>query len=470
MTALRGGWRLLSSCLVSGLLLSSCAGPTLAPTGATHLEIVSGDQQLGAAGYLLAEPLVVRMVDANGNPVIGATVQWSFQGRLAELSASSSITDQSGHASVRFRLGRDDGGYEISAVHGNQPATRFAAFATSGEVSSAGGPPERQCARYTDGVVRCWARPLDNPAEAVPLDTDLRFVTWVYAGDRWCGSTSTGVIACVRDADMTPNGEFRPQAAPVQVVAQGPVLIRLAGNGTDLETPTTWCGVAEDLTIWCWGRNDAGQVGPGGVAELVETPVQVSAALRAEQVVVTEGAACLLDQQGRAWCWGSGAEGVVPGGESSPEPVMLDWPLRLVQLAADRQGNVCALDVQQFVRCWGSGHGGGSGRPGRGPTSEPTLIVGNDIFTAITAGDDGFVGLTVDRTLVLWGGEDVGATPVRVIESHVFGELLPGGSKGAPCMRGFPQGARCIDRAGLVRALLTPADRPLIYGIPNRGN
>ncbi|HRP07491.1 MAG TPA: Ig-like domain-containing protein [Gemmatimonadales bacterium] len=461
---IRAGW----AAVMTVAPLAACTEPGTLPAPVSRIEIAAGDQQNGVAGYFLAEPLVVRLVDVEGNPVAGATVQWSFQGRLAQLSATTSTTDQAGQASVRFRLGRDDGEYEISAAYSDQPAARFVALARSGEISSGGGPVDHQCARHTDDVVRCWVRPLDNPAEAIALDTDLRFITWAYAGGQWCGSTRTGVIACVRDADMDAGGQFRPDAAAVQVVAQGPVLVRLVGSSPDAEIPATWCGVAENLSVWCWGRNDAGQVGPGGVGELVADPVQVSASLQADQVAVTDGAACALDRQGKAWCWGSHADGVVPGASSS-DPVLVNWPGRLVQIAADSYGNVCALDLQQFVRCWGSGRNGGSGRPGREPTSEPTLIVGNDIFTEITAGDDGFVGLTVDRTLVVWGGL-IGATPVRPIDSHVFARLYPGGGNGASCLLAYPEGTRCIDRVGLVRALQTPADRPLIYGIPNRGN
>src|SRR5690606_37282259 len=129
----------------------------------------------------------------------------------------------------------------------------------------------------------------DNAAAAVPLDTDLRFATWAYAGDRWCGSTRTGAIACVRDRDLSPAGQFRPEAAPVEVVAQGPLLVRLGGSSPDLETPATWCGIAENLSVWCWGRNDMGQAGPGAVDAVVGTPTLVSDALRAEQAAVTDG-------------------------------------------------------------------------------------------------------------------------------------------------------------------------------------
>ncbi|HEY1333677.1 MAG TPA: Ig-like domain-containing protein, partial [Myxococcaceae bacterium] len=47
---------------------------------AGRLELVSGDAQVGSVGTALAEPLVVRVTDALGNPVGGVTVGWSVTG------------------------------------------------------------------------------------------------------------------------------------------------------------------------------------------------------------------------------------------------------------------------------------------------------------------------------------------------------------------------------------------------------
>ncbi len=47
---------------------------------AGRLELVSGDGQVGSVGTALAEPLVVRVTDALGNPVGGVTVGWSVSG------------------------------------------------------------------------------------------------------------------------------------------------------------------------------------------------------------------------------------------------------------------------------------------------------------------------------------------------------------------------------------------------------
>ena len=53
---------------------------------------------------LLAAPLVVTVTNSAGAPVSGATVTWSAAPGNGILSASTSSTDASGHASVRWTL------------------------------------------------------------------------------------------------------------------------------------------------------------------------------------------------------------------------------------------------------------------------------------------------------------------------------------------------------------------------------
>ena len=103
---------------------------TTAPPAA--IAIVSGNGQTDSLGTTLA-PFVVKVTDKFGNAVPGATVVWSFTPRLtgdqASLSAASSTTDASGHASVAFTLGRTPQVYDVQAALtiGAGPAVDFTA-------------------------------------------------------------------------------------------------------------------------------------------------------------------------------------------------------------------------------------------------------------------------------------------------------------------------------------------------------
>jgi len=71
------------------------APDTLRPVGPTS--------QPGRRGEPLAEPLVVMTVDQFGNPVPGATVDWTAD--EGELSAETTVTGADGTASVTWTLG-----------------------------------------------------------------------------------------------------------------------------------------------------------------------------------------------------------------------------------------------------------------------------------------------------------------------------------------------------------------------------
>jgi Big-like domain-containing protein len=82
-------------------------GPDTTGSTGAHANVLaksSGDAQQGTMSSLLAAPLVVTVTTSAGAPVSGATVTWSAAQGNGILSANTSSTDASGHASVRWTL------------------------------------------------------------------------------------------------------------------------------------------------------------------------------------------------------------------------------------------------------------------------------------------------------------------------------------------------------------------------------
>ena len=71
---------------------------------ANGITAVSGLDQSGPVGSMLASPLVVQVADAFGNPIPDVVVTWSVEGG-GSVSNSTTPTDQSGQASVQRTLG-----------------------------------------------------------------------------------------------------------------------------------------------------------------------------------------------------------------------------------------------------------------------------------------------------------------------------------------------------------------------------
>jgi hypothetical protein len=94
--------------LVGSLLLGSAAcddkdftnGVILA---ASNIEIVSGSGQTGTVNTQLANPLVVRVTDINGNVAVNALVSWTTSD--GSLSSATTLTGIDGLTSVTWTLG-----------------------------------------------------------------------------------------------------------------------------------------------------------------------------------------------------------------------------------------------------------------------------------------------------------------------------------------------------------------------------
>lgn len=103
--------------------------PVFVPV-ATTLEVVSGSGQSAGAGQALTNPLVVRVLDQNGDQLQGTTVNFSVSPSDGTLSAASAVTGANGRASVNLTLGTTVGTYTVTATVGSL-TQMFTATATA---------------------------------------------------------------------------------------------------------------------------------------------------------------------------------------------------------------------------------------------------------------------------------------------------------------------------------------------------
>ena len=80
-----------------------------------NLEIAGGNNQTGQAGKKLENPLEVLVLDANGNPLNGISVQWLVKSGGGTLSAATSLTDVNGVARTEWTPG-NQGTQEVQAI------------------------------------------------------------------------------------------------------------------------------------------------------------------------------------------------------------------------------------------------------------------------------------------------------------------------------------------------------------------
>ncbi len=95
------------------------------------VQVISGNEQTAEPGTTLPDPIVVRVVDAGGNPVVGAAVTWVVTGGGGSLDPATGTTDDGGLASTSWTLGTAAGSNTAQAIVSGVGEATFTATASA---------------------------------------------------------------------------------------------------------------------------------------------------------------------------------------------------------------------------------------------------------------------------------------------------------------------------------------------------
>jgi len=232
---------------------------TALSASANGLTLVSGDAQTGVAGTALAEPLVVSVTDAFGNPVAGATVAWAVVGG-GSVSESETTTDASGSTSVIRTLGPTAGPQSTTATSAGlagSPVT-FTHTATSGSASGVQ-------LLSGDGQTGAPGTTLPAPIVVAVSDADGNpvsgaAVTWVVTSGGGSVDPTTSTTDAAGHASTTWTLGSSVETNTVQAV--------VSGVGSATFTAHAVAGAPAHIRIIS-GSNQSGQVGIQLGADLV---------------------------------------------------------------------------------------------------------------------------------------------------------------------------------------------------------
>ena len=113
----------------AAMVAAACGSGTSEPKGnaaASHIQIVSGNGQVGLVGQTLSAPLTVKVTSSTGVPLPGVTVTFAVTSGAASLSPATTTTDATGQAKTNVTLGSSPGTVQITAtVNGTALVTSF---------------------------------------------------------------------------------------------------------------------------------------------------------------------------------------------------------------------------------------------------------------------------------------------------------------------------------------------------------
>lgn len=211
------------------------------------------------------------------------------------------------------------------------------------------------------------------------------------------------------DRGQLGDGTTTDRAVPTPVVGLGAVVEISAG-------PLHTCARLGDGTVRCWGENTAGALGDGTTTDSA-VPVEVVGLSDAVELSLDDtlmpdsGHSCARRASGEVVCWGNNSTGQLGDGTTTSRSVPA--PVALVSdsiAVASGRNHACALRADRTVVCWG--YSGYYGALGDGTTNDslvPVAVVGLGPVTAITAGEGHSCALGADGSVWCWGWGDHGA-------------------------------------------------------------
>ena len=284
------------------------------------------------------------------------------------------------------------------------------------------------CGRRGDGSLWCWGGNSNgqlgigapSPHELSPVRVTALggSVAEVSLGQyHSCARRTEGSLWCwgKNDHGQLGDGTTGDKPSPVQVLALGSSVAQVALGGAH------GCARKTDGSLWCWGENADGELGNGTATPFESSPVPVAAlGTSVAQVAVGRFHTCALTTNGSLWCWGNSLHGQL-GDETIDAK---SSPVQIVALGASvaqvalGQYHSCARKTDGSLWCWGSDEYGQLGVTGYGDHSSPVQVATLDTGAAdVSLGGQHTCARRTNGSLWCWGG-------------NLFGQLGNGPGEG----------------------------------------
>ncbi|MFW6010281.1 MAG: Ig-like domain-containing protein [Gemmatimonadota bacterium] len=271
------------------------------------------------------------------------------------------------------------------------------------------------CAVTEGGEIYCWGAndldqlgnsSVDTTAVPVRVEANLNFAT-VTAGRSHTCATLRAIVAQTpycwgwNGSGQLGVGDRTERAVPT--AADGPAMTRVsAGNDHT-------CGLASD-GVYCWGSNSSGQLGQPGTFETWQVSPTLTIGGEFQDVAAGNLHSCAVETDGTAYCWGYNDAGQLGDGTmtTATSPVTVEDSDGAVLFETITAGltQTCATfphDISEgIVFCWGA-NGGQLGTGDTESSTTPRQTVGPDLV-AVDAGTGYACGISTASEAMCWGG------------------------------------------------------------------
>jgi serine/threonine protein kinase/alpha-tubulin suppressor-like RCC1 family protein len=218
----------------------------------------------------------------------------------------------------------------------------------------------------------------------------------------------TPLVSILETAAVTPTRLAPVPAPPPATPSVGSAASRTGARFAIAAGGAHTCLIAATGATYCWGANNAGQLGTGAT-ETMTTPTLVTGAAHFASIAPGLSHTCAATARGALFCWGNNEHGQVGDGTHTPRdtPTPVASPQSFSSVASGA-GYSCALTDEDRAYCWGSGSRGQIGNGATDDRATPARVSSPATFASLAAGWNHVCGLTDAGRAYCWGANDAG--------------------------------------------------------------
>ncbi|MFK8138974.1 MAG: RCC1 domain-containing protein [Bdellovibrionales bacterium] len=192
-----------------------------------------------------------------------------------------------------------------------------------------------------------------------------------------CVHNNDGTVNCAGDSPTLLGGTAADQDIPA---ANALTDVSAFDCGQAHSCGIIYDGTGDEGQIFCWGSNDAGQIGQGTSGGVFDSPTQITGVTNLKDVDAGHGHTCVIKSDDTVACWGYNNKGQSGQAAGANITTMTDVPsLTNIQGIKLNRYNSCALNTSNQLYCWGQNDQSQLGDGTTTSTHVPVLFASNVI-------------------------------------------------------------------------------------------